>query len=737
MRLQNLLTLAAAAAAVSAKHAPKLANPCLQKPYATLPFCNASLSDDQRARDAVGRMSLSEKIDALGSKQGPTPSLGLGTYDWWSEATSGIANGEHGAPGEHTHFAYPVTTGMAFNRSLWRATGYAIGREARALMNAGQAYSTLWAPVVNLALHPRWGRNIEVPGEDPFLTGEYAFAFIRGLQNEEGGFLQASACCKHFVANELEKTTQPDGEEWDRRHDDAQVTERDLADSYFPPFQACVKAGVTGLMCSYNALNGVPACANKKLLDTARSWGFNGYVTSDCDADRNVFNTHKYAPTRTEAVRDVLGAGTDVDCGGFVSRHARAALDEGLIDENLINERLVNLFTVRLRLGHFDLSFDVTRPRGPLDRITAQAVCAEAHRETSREGLAQAATLYKNNGVLPLCAKTVLVSGPTANISRATASYYGPRVVCEGAYPGLIDAVRDGGRVQVTYEQDLSRAVAAAKTVDAVVLALGTDLDYAREGRDAPAIRLPADQLRLATAVAAAARSPITIVLLTATPLDVASLLANPKVGAIAHLGQPSVAVVAFGDLLYGRRSFSGRAVQTVYPATYEDAISIADFNLRPGPSALARPDCAAKNASRCPRGTNPGRTYRFYEGTSVVPFGFGLSYTSFRYGLRVVAASFVVAVTNTGNMAADDVVLLFLVPPGAGTDGVALKSLVAFDCVHVPINATVSVTLSVPRAAFASAGVYTVEAGVCGDARMGFDAATVFSRGDGGVVVV
>ena len=119
------------------------------------------------------------------------------------------------------------------------------------------------------------------------------------------------------------------------------------------------------------------------------------------------------------------------------------------------------------------------------------------------------------------------------------------------------------------------------------------------------------------------------------------------------------------------------------------------------------------------------------------MPFGFGLSYTSFRYGLRVVAASFVVAVTNTGNMAADDVVLLFLVPPGAGTDGVALESLVAFDCVHVPINATVSVALSVPRAAFASAGVYTVEAGVCGDARMGFHAATVFSRGDGGVVVV
>jgi pre-mRNA-splicing factor SYF2/beta-D-xylosidase 4 len=288
--------------AVASADTRKLANPCLAEPFSSMPFCNASLTHDQRARDAVGRMSLKEKIDALGTKQGPTPSLGLGKYDWWSEATSGVANGAHGADGFHTHFAYPVTTGMAFNRSLWRVTGEAIGREARALMNAGKAYSTLWTPVVNLARDPRWGRNVEVPGEDPFLTGAYAVEFIAGLQNEQGGFLQASACCKHFVANELEKTTQLDGEEWDRRHDNAQVTERDLLDSYLPPFEACVRAGVSGLMCSYNSLNGVPACASKKLIDTAKTWGFDGYVTSDCDADRNVYNTHKYAATRAEAV---------------------------------------------------------------------------------------------------------------------------------------------------------------------------------------------------------------------------------------------------------------------------------------------------------------------------------------------------------------------------------------------------------------------------------------------------
>jgi beta-D-xylosidase 4 len=436
-------------------------------------------------------------------------------------------------------------------------------------------------------------------------------------------------------------------------------------------------------------------------------------------------------------VRDVLTAGTDVDCGEFVTRHASKALAEGLIDEALIDARLVNLFKVRLRLGHFDLSFDVQKPRGPLDMIPESVVCSKAHVQTSYEGVAQSATLYKNDGALPLRrVETLLVSGPTANISQVLASYYGPRDVCGGAYPGLVDAVRDAGRVDVVYEQDLEKVVAAASTVDAVVLALGTDLNYAREGRDAPSIKLPADQLQLVEEVAAAARKPITVVLLTATPLDISQLMANVKIGAVAHLGQPSVAVVGFSDLLYGRRSFAGRAVQTVYPAAYEDQISIADFNMRPGPSVFARPDCAMKNASRCPRGVNPGRTYRFYEGKAVVPFGFGLSYTSFRYALRVVGAtSFVVDVTNIGSMAADDVVLLFLVPPNVGADGVALKDLVAFDRVHVPVNATVSVALSVPPDVFAAKGAYTVEAGVRGDARVGFDAATVFVRGDGVVV--
>jgi beta-D-xylosidase 4 len=216
---------------------------------------------------------------------------------------------------------------MSFNRSLWAATGAQIGREARASMNAGDAWSTFWAPVINLARDPRWGRNLETPGEDPLVSSEYAVAFVQAFEHapEDAAHTMASACCKHYVANEMEDTTEHGTRHW-RDEFDAQITQQDLADSYMVPFQACVQQGnVTGLMCSYNAVNGVPSCANKWLLDTVArgEWGFDGYVTSDCDADSDVFYTHNFTKTPEEAVRAVLEAGTDVDCGGFVQKYAQ------------------------------------------------------------------------------------------------------------------------------------------------------------------------------------------------------------------------------------------------------------------------------------------------------------------------------------------------------------------------------------------------------------------------------
>ena len=229
----------------------------------------------------LSRMKLEEKVSQLGTSAPAIPSLGLSAYNWWNEASHGVASGDHGARGmQTTNFAFPITTAMSFNRSLWRATGAAIGREARAAMNAGKAYSTFWAPVINLAREPRWGRNIETPGEDPYLSGQYAIEFVRGMQEapEDPSHLLASACCKHYVANSMDSST-VDGVTHLRSGFDASVTARDLVDSYLPPFQACVEVGkVSGLMCSYNAVNGVPSCASEWLLDQTarREWGFDG-----------------------------------------------------------------------------------------------------------------------------------------------------------------------------------------------------------------------------------------------------------------------------------------------------------------------------------------------------------------------------------------------------------------------------------------------------------------------------
>jgi beta-glucosidase-like glycosyl hydrolase len=149
---------------------------------------------------------------------------------------------------------------------------------------------------------------------------------------------------------------------------------QDLVDSYLAPFQACVEKGhVSGLMCSYNAINGKPTCADSWLLqEVARdTWGFDGYITSDCGAEADVFDNHHFNPNPEESVRDILTAGTDSDCGGFLGEHAMSALKKGLVTEADFDARLANLFRVRMRLSHFD-------PLGPLNNIPATEICSPA-----------------------------------------------------------------------------------------------------------------------------------------------------------------------------------------------------------------------------------------------------------------------------------------------------------------------------------------------------------------------
>ncbi|KAJ8604330.1 hypothetical protein CTAYLR_002499 [Chrysophaeum taylorii] len=695
-------------------------NPCVSQPYSGYPFCDEALGLDERIDDMLARMSVEEKISQLDTTSPGVPSLGLAAYNWWSEATHGIShvNNTPETPWE-SNFAFPITAAMSFNRSLWRATGAQIGREARAFMNAGAGYSSFWAPVVNLAREPRWGRNIETPGEDPVLSGEYAAQFVRGFERsslDDGAHLQASACCKHFAANSMDKSTVA-GVTYTRHNFSATIDDRDLLDSYLKPFETCVRVGqVSGLMCSYNAIDGVPSCANDWLLtDTARdAWGFDGYVTSDCDAVKDVWDEHHYARTPEQTVGVVLGAGTDVDCTAFVGAHAMYALDEGIITETLVDARLRNLLRVRMRLGHFDSS------PSPLDGISFDKdVCTEEAKELARDGVRQSVALLKNTARgLPLVLgpdDRVALVGPTARLAETTARYYGG-TPCGKDYTTLLDAL-SAVVADTTYApgvpsvssdslDGIPEAVELAAKARAVVLALGTDLTLAMEGRDAVNITFSAGQLALVEAIAAT--RDVVAVVFTATPLDLRPLLGNPNVTAVLHVGQPSVQTPGIVDVVLGLKSPAGRLVQTVYPAEYQDAISIFDFSMRPGPSEWPRPDCPPPYSS-CRNGTNPGRTYRFYAGTPVLPFGFGLSYSTFEYELvrRPNVAlvgqqvAFAINVTNTGAIEADDVVLGFLAPPGAGREGMPLKSLVAFDRVTLAPGQTRTVWLYPDLSAF------------------------------------
>ena len=720
--------------------------------------------------------------------------------------------------GPHTNFALPISTAMSFNRTLWSKTAQQIAREARSWYNEGNLALTYWTPVINLARDPRWGRNLETPGEDPMLSGAYAEAFVRGFQEapEAPGTLLAGATCKHFVANSMEKSSD-DGITFGRENFDAIVNQRDLVDSYLAPFQVCVEKGnAAGLMCSYNSVNGFPACAWPWLLNTtARAqWKFDGYITGDCGAARDTYSAHHFAQSPTEAVRDTLSAGMvkmmlvlmlilvlllvllvptlvltlsvllpwsqDNDCGNMVNpNHTMEALNASMITEALIDKRVGNLFRVRFRMGLFDAA------PNPLDKITnATTVCTPYSAALSRDGMAQSATLLKNAGKrLPLSAADIKRAavigpmsaapnvGPGGDISR----YYGPLVSCGEHFfkhKTMVNAISEhvantvnasgdsqwkplsGCKNFKANATDVAAAVEQAKVADLVVVVLGSDLSNAAEGHDLANMSIPDAQWRLYEAVTAAAKNPVVVVMITANALDISAILNDDKVGAVVHAGMPSDSSLGVGDVLFGKKVPAGRMIQTVYPTGWQGSLSIMDMGMRPGKSDYPRPDCGKrasvckKNPSACgnrtectTNATNAGRTHRFFTGKAAVPFGFGLSYTTFKYSvasssdnasapvslepvrdllarhagrpfppLREVDAlgalvSHRVTVTNTGALDADDVVLGFLKPPGAGVGGVPLQTLYDFARVHVKAGQSRTVTLNATALDFTQVG--------------------------------
>src|SRR5579864_3847779 len=297
-------------------------------------YFNPDLSPEVRAKDLVSRMTLDQKVRQMQNAAPAIPELGVPAYDWWNEALHGVARA-----GQATVFPQAIGLAATWDTDLINRIGDVISTEARAKYheairrnNHERYYGlTFWTPNINIFRDPRWGRGQETYGEDPYLTGRMAVAFIRGLQGNDPKYYKALACAKHFAVHS--------GPESGRHGFDAQPSERDLYETYLPQFEAAVRDGHVGaVMGAYNSLFGTPACANSLLLSNLLrgQWGFKGHVVSDCGAIYDIFMGHNYAPTLEAASADAVRTGCDLCCG-IEYRALTDAVHDGLIKASEID----------------------------------------------------------------------------------------------------------------------------------------------------------------------------------------------------------------------------------------------------------------------------------------------------------------------------------------------------------------------------------------------------------------
>ncbi|CAK9870839.1 unnamed protein product [Sphagnum jensenii] len=706
-----------------------------------LPFCDRSLTDEERVEDLISRLTVREKITQLVNTAANVSRLGIPAYEWWGEGLHGVAispsvnfGGEVPAA---TSFPQPILTAGSFNTALWNSIGQVVSTEGRAIYNQGRSGLTYWSPNINIVRDPRWGRTQETPGEDPKLTSIYAVYFVKGLQ--EGHYdgsqtpniggpkrLKISACCKHFTAHDLDNW-----KGYDRNHFDAKVTIQDLEDTYNPPFRSCVEDGrSSSLMCSYNRVNGVPTCADYNFLtETVRNtWGLDGYIVSDCDAVKVMHESIDYAFTAEDAVADALNAGLDLNCGSYLSTYTQSAIGVGKVNSSRIDAALYNLFLVRMRLGMFDGPTNQTYGSlGPGD------VCSDAHQELAVEAARQGIVLLKNrNQTLPLYRggqTTLAVIGPNANASHVMLGNYAG-VPCKYITPlqGLVllgigdyDKVHYAPGCLDTACADIDHiphATEVASRADAVVLVVGLTQEQEAESHDRKTLLLPGHQQDLISAVAGSVLPgrPVVLVVMSGGPVDISFAKADSRIQSILWVGYPGQAGgQAITEIIFGDHNPGGRLPVSWYPEKYTH-IDMADMRMRPDNSS-----------------GYPGRTYRFHTGPMIYPFGYGLSYTTFAHQFASAPSAVTVPtlqeqmcgsdggpsgrllcsekdrgtcknsmftvsviVQNLGDRGGNHQVLLFSSPPRAGVNGAPLKQLLDFQSVYLSPGAQRELVFSI-----------------------------------------
>lgn len=367
------------------------------------PYLNPALSFHERAKNLVSLLTLDEKINQVGHQTLSINRDGISVagYNYWSEALHGVARS-----GVATSF--PESKGMScsWDTQLIFDCANATSDEARVYNNTKNKGLIYWCPTINMSRDPRWGRDEENYGEDPYLTGMLAVQYIKGMQGNDAKYYKTVATAKHFAANNYEKG---------RHSTSSNMDDRNLREYYLPAFEMAVKDGnVRSIMSAYNAVNGIPCGANHELLmDILRGeWGFNGFVTSDCGAVEDVFNKHKYVATAAEASGVSMRNGEDLNCGSTFQDACKEAITDGYLTEAELDTALTRVFEARFSVGEFDDASLVS-----FRNISADILNCQAHKDLAYKAAQEAIVLMKNdNGILPLDkTKSVAVIGPLGN----------------------------------------------------------------------------------------------------------------------------------------------------------------------------------------------------------------------------------------------------------------------------------------------------------------------------------
>ncbi len=639
----------------------------------------------ERAEKLVAQMTIEEQATQLRYNAPAIPRLGIPAYNWWNEALHGVARA-----GTATVFPQAIGLAAMFDTEAQKEIGEIISTEGRAKYNMQSALGdrdiykglTFWSPNVNIFRDPRWGRGHETYGEDPYLTSRLGVAFVNGIQGD-GKYLKAPACAKHYAVHS--------GPEATRHGFNSVVNKKDLYETYLPAFEALVReADVEAVMGAYNAVNGEPCCGSPTLNAILRDdWGFEGHFVSDCWAISDIHQYHHYTSTAPESAALALENGCDLNCGNTYL-HLLIALQEGRIKPEWITRSCVRLMASRIRLGLFDEDCEYAS-------IPYTACDCREHAASARRMAQNSMVLLKNDGLLPIAkdkVRTIAVIGPNADSREClVGNYNGTSSRLTTFLEGIRAAA--GEDIRVLYSQGchlykdrvqglaqpddlLAEAEAVAKMADVVILCVG--LDGTLEGEqgdvgneygsgDKPGIELPDTQQKLIKRVIAAGKPTVTV-------LAAGSATRIEEGNAILCAWYPGQAGgAALADLIFGEVSPSGKLPLTFYKDT-ADLPDFEDYSMT-------------------------GRTYRYFTGTPLYPFGYGLSYASFAYSdAAYEAGALSVTVENTGSMAADEIVQAYIRPEGSEW-AVPNHSLCAFARVSLAPGEKQRVTLVIPESAY------------------------------------